>query len=341
MSESQKQFHIPALDGWRGFAILLVLIGHFGGDGYFPNLGSSGVDLFFVLSGRLMAEILFVREMVLRRFFFRRFSRVYPALLAFVLVSGILLSPTSMNPGAIGILGGLTFTLNYLIVETGTFVPIFDHIWSLCVEEQSYIALAITAILLRGASVRVIGCSILVLGLAALLNGIVQYDVYGRNPFIVFWRTDVAAAPIFISAAIFLLFGTRLNQPVLEWVVPIGFFGGIIFRVLGDPAWVFFGAKSVLMSVSVCAIGSSTRFTKALFEGSLIRRFGCMSFSLYIWQQPFHVAVLKGMILQPIALALAICCASISFYLVEQPARARLNVWYERRRDRGTISVPG
>ena len=53
--------HIGYLDGWRGMAILLVLIGHF-----YPikamNLGTLGVDLFFVLSGRLMADILFVQK---------------------------------------------------------------------------------------------------------------------------------------------------------------------------------------------------------------------------------------------------------------------------------------
>ena len=213
MSEIQKQPHIPALDGWRGLAVLLVLMGHFGGDSYLPDLGSAGVDLFFVLSGRLMAEILFVRKIPLRLFFFRRFSRVYPALLTFVLVSAALLSQTRLAPGVTGVLSSLTFTLNYVIIESGTFVPVFDHVWSLCVEEHSYVLLAIVALLLRRAAIRLIGLTILALGLAALANGIMQYDIYGRNPFVVFWPTDVAAAPILISAAVFLLLGERLNRP--------------------------------------------------------------------------------------------------------------------------------
>ena len=52
------------------------------------NLGRFGVELFFVLSGRLMAEILFVQKMPLD-FFLRRFSRVYPALFVFVLAMGL------------------------------------------------------------------------------------------------------------------------------------------------------------------------------------------------------------------------------------------------------------
>ncbi|TIU24619.1 MAG: acyltransferase, partial [Mesorhizobium sp.] len=71
------------LDGWRGLSIALVLIGHF-----FPvpgiNLGVLGVEFFFVLSGRLMGEILFIERFPLKKFFKRRFSRIYPALLVFV-----------------------------------------------------------------------------------------------------------------------------------------------------------------------------------------------------------------------------------------------------------------
>src|ERR1700761_7320849 len=53
--------HSILLDNWRGWAILLVLIGHFfetDGD----SLGRLGVELFFVLSGRLMADLLFVKR---------------------------------------------------------------------------------------------------------------------------------------------------------------------------------------------------------------------------------------------------------------------------------------
>ncbi len=58
--ESDQAHHVLALDGWRGLAVIVVLMGHFGADRYVPNVSSFGVDLFFVLSGRLMADILFV-----------------------------------------------------------------------------------------------------------------------------------------------------------------------------------------------------------------------------------------------------------------------------------------
>ncbi len=163
-------------------------MGHFGGDKYLPGLGSAGVDLFFVLSGRLMAEILFVREMPLGTFFLRRFSRVYPTLFIFVLVNTAIFSSTSLAPDLAAVLAALSFTLNYFIITSHTFVSIFDHIWSLCVEEHSYLLLGLLAFSLRGAGNRFVGFSLLLLGLTALATGILQYDVYGQNPFIVFGR---------------------------------------------------------------------------------------------------------------------------------------------------------
>ena len=87
----QQRSRLAYLDGWRGLSITLVLIGHF-----FPvpgiNLGVLGVEFFFVLSGRLMAEILFIERYPLKKFFKRRFSRIYPALLVYVLVTMVALS---------------------------------------------------------------------------------------------------------------------------------------------------------------------------------------------------------------------------------------------------------
>jgi peptidoglycan/LPS O-acetylase OafA/YrhL len=341
MSEAGRPPHIPALDGWRGLAVLLVLMGHFGGDNYLLGLGSAGVDLFFVLSGRLMAEILFVREMPLGIFFFRRFSRVYPALLIFVLVNMAIFSSTPLAPDLAAVFAALSFTLNYLIVTTHTFISIFDHIWSLCVEEHSYLLLGLLAFSLRGAGNRFVGLSILLLGLTALANGILQYDVYAQDPFVVFWSSQVAAAPILISAALFLLIGQRSYGLPVEWLVPLIFFSGLATRLFADVAWLFFGVKTLLLAISVCSIESATRFSKILFEGSAIRRLGRMSFSIYLWQQPFYVLARLDRLAELPALAIAICLGLLSYYLIEQPARTGLNAWFAKSKRQNAVSGTG
>src|SRR5580698_3001084 len=85
---------IPTLDGWRGLAVLLVLILHFQifyNNHYFFNnrvfgFGEHGVAIFFVLSGFLITNNLCKRPKVdLLRFYIRRFFRLMPAAWAYLL----------------------------------------------------------------------------------------------------------------------------------------------------------------------------------------------------------------------------------------------------------------
>jgi peptidoglycan/LPS O-acetylase OafA/YrhL len=138
----------PGLDTLRAAAIALVFTYHYAifvsrtaTFGWLGDVGWTGVDLFFVLSGYLIANQLFAgmargESLSLPRFYARRAFRTLP-------VFWLVLAAFVLFPAA---LGGrapppwwrfLTFTQN-IGLQPGT---AFSHAWSLCVEEQFYLVL--------------------------------------------------------------------------------------------------------------------------------------------------------------------------------------------------------
>jgi peptidoglycan/LPS O-acetylase OafA/YrhL len=150
--------HLPALDGVRGLAVLIVVAFHTGGGAQSSNpigraigltlkVGWSGVTLFFVLSGFLITGILWDSkgaEHWWRNFYVRRVLRISPlyygSLLLVLVISGVFRNA----PGG---WRGLWIYALYLqnipwIVDTGAGLrPLpLTHFWSLAVEEQFYLA---------------------------------------------------------------------------------------------------------------------------------------------------------------------------------------------------------
>ncbi len=315
----REDSRIGYLDGWRGIAILLVLFGHFSSTKGM-NFGMLGVDFFFVLSGRLMGEILFIKRVALPAFFMRRFSRVYPGLLVFVILAALLFYFTPIHVGTLAVLSALTFTLNYAMIyfhHTG----IFDHFWSLCVEEHSYFILGAIAYLERHTKMRA-QFLILIIGICALINGVVLTGIFGRSYFDVYWRTDVQCAPIFL-AAWFFPFSRQFERERVTWFTPLFLTLALIFKSELFGATVSYSIGTFFLSLSICFLDAAPDFLKRALSIAALRQIGVWSYSLYLWQQPFFK--LKETI--PIYwLVLAIIASSLlSFYIVEKPMRAWLN----------------
>ncbi|WP_415355745.1 acyltransferase family protein [Halioglobus sp. Uisw_031] len=84
-----KKEYIPALEGMRSLAVLAVLFFHLEIN-FFPG-GFLGVDLFFVISGFIITRnLLFDLErqrFSLKDFYYRRFRRIIPALVATIYIT--------------------------------------------------------------------------------------------------------------------------------------------------------------------------------------------------------------------------------------------------------------
>ena len=155
--QEEAPSHRPAIQGLRAVAVLMVVAYHAG----LPAPGGfTGVDVFFVISGFVIAEML-RREwtatgtIALREFFRRRVRRLLPAL-ALVIVVTLVLNALIVAPleqpvrTALTGLGGLLVGANVVIGLTS--FGYFDapaatnpllHLWSLSVEEQFYLVLPV------------------------------------------------------------------------------------------------------------------------------------------------------------------------------------------------------
>lgn len=321
---SDHQSRILYLDGWRGLAIAGVLVAHFG-TAEVINLGRFGVELFFVLSGRLMAEILFVRATPLRRFFPRRVSRVWPALFVFVLIS--------LGAGLSGIgdatwasaLAAVTFTTNYAYLF-GVESEWLGHTWSLAVEEHLYIVLGLIAWGTRGDGVKAMWAMTALTG-AMFANGIWQTLGLGLDYYEVYWRSDVRGASILLGAVAHLAF-RRLNAPGGLAVI-CGLAGlALNFNVVPDPIKYTLG--SVLVAVAVASLPSSWTWVRAGLASKPALALGAISYSLYLWQQPFSksIAALEPTSWYLTSAGLCLCAiavAWVSWRWIEGPARKYLN----------------
>jgi peptidoglycan/LPS O-acetylase OafA/YrhL len=317
--------HSALLDNWRGWAILFVLLGHFF-EVRGANLGRVGVELFFVLSGRLMADLLFVRHVEIGKFFLRRLTRVLPVSLLF-LATDFVIFPTGVNQlTAAAAAAAVTMTINYMTAFGIVGSSVVGHYWSLCVEEHSYIALAFVALLLRRAGKAdglwpAVVC--LSLALAMIVNGWrlwqEQADYYA-----VYWRSDVRAATIFMSVGLRVLFARGALQALRAPWIPIATaVVGIALNTRHVPDPIKYSLGSILIALSINSLEQAWPFARRLLSSTIIGWFGLVSYSLYIWQQPFYeLAHHYG----PVPLAAgAIAVAAAIYYLYESPLRIWLN----------------
>jgi peptidoglycan/LPS O-acetylase OafA/YrhL len=134
--DSKRIFQLDVL---RGFAILLVMGVHVPAYPIWSTFGGFGVDLFFVLSGFLIANLLFTEyrktgEIRFGRFLLRRALKLYPSFYLLFVLTLVYVYFSHFPVSVRQIIGEATMTQNYV-------GAIWGHTWSLAVEEHFYLLL--------------------------------------------------------------------------------------------------------------------------------------------------------------------------------------------------------
>jgi len=140
----------PVLDGWRAVSILLVVVSHGGLDMVVP--GGLGVTIFFFISGFLITSLLiseFRRDggISLKNFYLRRFWRLAPPLICFIILSALLIVFCLKSVKPLELLSAILYFANYYSIywqyEALPFGPSpLKILWSLAIEEHFYIFFA-------------------------------------------------------------------------------------------------------------------------------------------------------------------------------------------------------
>ncbi|HEU4471289.1 MAG TPA: acyltransferase [Flavisolibacter sp.] len=136
--------YIKSLDGVRALAIILVMTFH----AELTEYGWIGVQLFFVLSGFLITGILWKEQASpeslgykFKKFWVRRSLRIFPLYYGYVIAIALAYLLFHFPPYFEPFFPYLvTYTANFplqLLHSTGN--PLFNHLWSLSIEEQFYL----------------------------------------------------------------------------------------------------------------------------------------------------------------------------------------------------------
>ncbi len=187
--------HYPELDLVRAVAITIVMFAHFGErfvtpPGFLTKLiawGWNGVGLFFVLSGFLIGGQILEEarsgEFSLKKFYFKRLLRIFPAYYFSLVVLGLLFF-TGLSDGNIADTDSVSVFFKdfflHLVYLQNYFVSVLqrDLYWSLAVEEQFYILAPLLLVFLAGRSWRLTGLWVAFLIAAGLA---VRHLVYGPD----------------------------------------------------------------------------------------------------------------------------------------------------------------
>lgn len=341
--------NIPYLDGWRGLAILFVLLGHFGPESFWW-LGRTGVVLFFVLSGLFMGRILFVRKVKLSSFFARRFTRIIPTMWLFLITMYFYAQYGQKHPYSIPVpefLSSMFFLSTYFPRDISIWNTQWSngHMWSLNVEEHSYIYLAFGAFIIAKSRGAITATTFLIGTLALSMVITMLYMIGALHEDTSPWRihTEVASLGLLASATIAALRNQAREGKIMRspWIPLISIGVALyIFRPNRFNLWnASIIAAPIFAAIAVNYADNFPVFVKRFLSIAPLRWFGICSFSIYLWQAPFYSMVHEGTP-KYVGAVLAIVAGAISFYGFENPVRIYLNGrWtrYETRRTSGSL----
>jgi len=334
--------YIKGFDALRAFSIILVLLTHIGLYEILPdnnylktrgwNLmsGTTGVQLFFTLSGFLITSILLEEKnkngfINFKNFYIRRFLRLLPPLIVFYLIVAACMQFRLIHTTSIGLICSFFYVYNF--VPNQYYTAELGHTWSLAVEEQFYLTWPLVVNFIKNKKTVYFIVTLIILScIAAVL--ILPVTTFAVNFRTGYWFIP-AVAPIIIGSLFAYLNRNQfqnLNLQILNSnkLLLIAFV--LFIFPLYSPLFLL---KFAFLSQSVAAslfliwvLHNQDKKLTNIIDHKVPQYIGKISYGLYVYQG-FFLRTGPGGNLSvqqfPLNLALTFLVAIISYEFIEKP----------------------
>ncbi len=306
--EALQKNYFPSLDGSRALSILLVVAfhSHLTVNGYFNYKifnGSLGVEIFFIISGFLITTLLMkesvrTQSISLKKFYARRFLRIFPVayiFLAVIIGISLLLKYKMDKVNLVSCFLYLTDfpQLGYIHSNWAT-----GHFWSLAVEEQFYFIFPF--ILKKDFKTYVLVILFILLFVPVYVIAAAKFPILNTRPLYLFTFFLAKLQGIALGSLVAILVFQKiivverikihafllnlLNVILILAVLELGF----------DPTFSVAGVlKNELISLLVATLLMLNVFKPEqnlfykLLNIRIIKYIGVLSYSIYMWHAPF------------------------------------------------------
>jgi len=225
----------PSLDGIRGIAILMVVLFHIWPKYFY--IGYMGVDLFFILSGYLISQIIYIKlqnkSFSLKEFYRNRIRRIFPALILLLLMTLIfgylLMFSSDFKELGHQIRSSAFFYQNFLLMhkvgywEASAIMQPLLHLWSLAIEEQFYLIWPFIIILVYITNGHVVVKFFLIFVLLLSIKFFVEIDNF-YHPLARFWELSLGGLLFSVSYS----YNLYISKKNILFTSPILVFLGVI-----------------------------------------------------------------------------------------------------------------
>ncbi|PZH12468.1 acetyltransferase [Listeria ivanovii] len=347
--------YVPSIDGLRALAVIAVIAYHLNFS--WAKGGFIGVDIFFVLSGYLITNILLTQwektqTLQLKQFWLRRFRRLIPAvyiMIVVVVIYSVLFHPEILKNLRGDAIASFFYVSNWWFIFHD--VSYFDsfglpsplkNLWSLAIEEQFYLIWpAFLLVFLRWVKNPKLLLKIVIgLGLLSAIWMTVLYDP-GTDPSRVYYGTDTRAFDLLAGCALAFVWPFNRLSPVvpkrskavLNIVGTLSILLFFVFTAFVSEYQPFLYRGGLLFVAiigvtMIATISHPASYLSKVFSFKPLRWIGTRSYGIYLWHYPIITLTTPVFeVGQPniwraiLQVAATFIIAELSFRFIETPIR--------------------